>query len=64
MRLQGKHVFAFSTSGTGGDAKYDSALIDRLKHAGACVVGSFACEGYDTFGPLRFVGNFKRPSRS
>ncbi|MVB12767.1 Flavodoxin domain protein [Caprobacter fermentans] len=57
--LQGKAVFVFSTSGM-GKAKYNSALIELLKNAGASLVGSFACKGYDTYGPIKMVGGIAK----
>lgn len=55
LNLKGKNVFVFSTSGT-GNVKNNSALIELLKNAGASVIDSFACKGYDTFGPFKLVG--------
>lgn len=55
IQLQGKNVFVFSTSGM-GNVKYNASLIELLKNAGAAVVGSFACKGFDTYGPFKLVG--------
>lgn len=55
LDLQGKETFVFSTSGTGRD-NYNSALIKLLNNSGASVIGSFACKGYDTYGPFKFIG--------
>lgn len=57
--LQGKKVFVFSTSGMGKD-NYNSKLIGLLNNAGASVVGSFACKGYDTFGPFKLIGGIAK----
>ena len=55
LDLKWKEVFVFSTSGVGKDS-YNSALIKLLKDSGASVAGSFACKGYDTYGPFKFIG--------
>ncbi len=47
MSLGGKTVFVFSTSGTGSES-YNGPLTEQLKKAGASVLGSFACKGFDT----------------
>lgn len=47
MKLSGKTVFVFSTSGT-GSKDYNGKLEKQLADAGAAVAGSFACKGYDT----------------
>ncbi|WP_411676542.1 flavodoxin family protein [Caproicibacter sp.] len=59
LNLQGKAVFVFSTSGM-GKAKYNSALVELLKNAGASLVGTFACKGYDTFGPIKMIGGIAK----
>ncbi len=59
FRVQGKDVFVFSTSGT-GNINYNAALIDLLKKSGASVIGSFACKGYDTFGPFKLIGGVSK----
>lgn len=59
LNLQGKNVFVFSTSGM-GNVKYNSSLIELLKNAGATVVGSFACKGFDTYGPFKLVGGIAK----
>jgi len=55
LDLKEKEAFVFSTSGVGKDS-FNSALIKQLNNAGASVVGSFACKGYDTYGPFKFIG--------
>ena len=55
MNLLQKKVFVFSTSGTGG-TNYNKALIGILEKQSANVIGSFACKGFDTFGPFKLVG--------
>lgn len=59
LNLKGKKVFVFSTSGT-GNPKFNSALIARLKRKGVSVVGSFACKGFDTNGPLMLIGGIAK----
>lgn len=59
LDLQGKKVFVFSTSGMGKE-NFNSALIRLLNHAGACVVGSFTCKGYDTYGPIKLIGGMAK----
>ncbi len=59
LNLQGKNVFVFSTSGM-GNVKYNAALIELLKNAGASVVGDFTCKGYDTFGPFKLIGGIAK----
>lgn len=59
LSLHGKNVFVFSTSGIGA-VKFNTALIDLLKGAGASVVGSFACKGFDTFGPFKLMGGIAK----
>jgi len=50
-----KKAFVFSTSGQ-GKTKYNKLAEEKLKEKNFEVVGSFACKGYDTFGPLKFFG--------
>ncbi len=44
LKLEGKNVFAFSTSGV-GLTFYNNKLIKLLKSKGAVCRGSFACKG-------------------
>lgn len=55
----GKKAFVFSTSGL-GKREYNRSLEELLKERGFVVLGSFACRGFDTFGPLRLVGGINR----
>lgn len=55
LNLSGKNTFAFSTSGVGSE-KSNTTLINLLKKNGAAVSGSFACKGFDTFGPFKLIG--------
>ena len=57
--LSNKKAFVFSTSGQ-GKAKYNNTIKQKLKEKGFEVVGSFACKGYDTFGPLKLIGGIAK----
>ncbi|WP_236896843.1 flavodoxin family protein [Clostridium beijerinckii] len=57
--LSNKKVFVFSTSGQ-GKAKYNDFVEQKLKEKGVNVVGSFACKGYDTFGPFKLIGGIAK----
>jgi len=59
LDLRGKEVFLFSTSGIGKE-KYNAELRGVLEKAGAKVVGSFACKGFDTVGPFRLIGGVSK----
>jgi len=37
-----------------------SSVRDRLRHKGYKVLGDFNCRGFDTVGPLRFLGGLNR----
>jgi flavodoxin len=34
--------------------------MSKLKEAGADVIGSFDCRGYDTYGPFKIIGGIAR----
>ena len=57
--LSNKKAFIFSTSGQ-GKVKYNNTIEQKLKEKGFEVVGSFACKGYDTFGPLKLIGGIAK----
>ncbi|OAA88795.1 flavodoxin family protein [Clostridium coskatii] len=57
--LSGKKAFIFSTSGQGKN-KYNNLIEQKLKEKGFEVVGSFACKGYDTFGPFKIFGGIAK----
>ena len=57
--LSNKKAFVFSTSGQ-GKAKYNNTTEQKLKEKGFEVVGSFACKGYDTFGPFKLIGGIAK----
>ena len=57
--LLNKKAFVFSTSGQGREKDNNSA-IEKLKEKNFEVIGSFACKGYDTYGPLKLVGGIAK----
>lgn len=57
--LSNKKVFVFSTSGQ-GKVKYNDFVEQKLKEKGFNAVGSFACKGYDTFGPFKLIGGIAK----
>lgn len=57
--LSDKKTFVFSTSGQ-GKTKYNHYAEEKLKEKGFEVVGSFACKGYDTFGPFKLIGGIAK----
>lgn len=57
--LSNKKAFIFSTSGQ-GKVKYNNTIEQKLKEKGFEVVGSFACKGYDTFGPFKLIGGIAK----
>lgn len=59
LNLSGKKVFVFSTSGT-GKKDYNNALIEQLHNMGAVNAGSFACRGFDTYGPFKVIGGISK----
>ena len=59
LDLRGKEAFLFSTSGVGKE-KYNAELRGLLEKAGAKVVGSFACKGFDTVGPFKWIGGVSK----
>lgn len=54
-----KKAFVFSTSGQGKE-NYNKLVEEKLKEKNFQVVGSFACRGYDTFGPLKLFGGIAK----
>lgn len=57
--LSNKKTFVFSTSGQ-GKTEYNNLVEQKLKEKGFEVVGSFACKGYDTFGPFKLFGGIAK----
>jgi flavodoxin len=58
-KVTGKKAFVFSTSGTGTD-EFNEPLKLALKEKNFEISGSFACEGYDTWGPFKLVGGIAK----
>ena len=54
----GKKAFLFSTSGSGW--KQTGALRKAVLKKGYSIAGEFACKGFDTFGPLKFLGGVNK----
>lgn len=52
-------AFIFSTSGQGKEQSNDS-LKKGLTYKGFEVIGSFACKGFDTFGPFKLIGGIAK----
>ena len=57
--LSNKKAFVFSTSGQ-GKTKYNKLAEEKLKEKNFDVIGSFACKGYDTFGPFKLFGGIAK----
>lgn len=54
-------AFIFSTSGLPWLWRlYHVGLRRRLRSRGCCVTGDFACSGWDTVGPLAWIGGLNR----
>lgn len=54
-----KKAFVFSTSGQ-GKIEYNNSIIEKLKAKEFIIAGSFACKGYDTFGPFKLIGGIAK----
>lgn len=52
-------AFVFSTSGQGKEQSNDS-MKKNLNEKGFEVIGSFACKGFDTFGPFKLLGGIAK----
>jgi flavodoxin len=57
--LPDKKAFVFSTSGQ-GKIEYNKSIEQKLKEKDFKVIGSFACKGYDTFGPFKLIGGISK----
>jgi len=57
---EGKKVFVFSTSGLPFPGMFHRALKKELIKKGFKIVGEFNCLGWDTVGPLKFVGGINK----
>jgi flavodoxin len=56
---EGRPVFVFSTSGR-GIKRYNRRLTASLEEKGYHLLGDFSCKGYDTYGPLKWLGGIAR----
>lgn len=54
-----KKAFVFSTSGQ-GKIEFNNIVKQNLSKKGFEVIGSFACKGYDTFGPFKLIGGIAK----
>lgn len=52
-------VFAFSTSGQ-GRKQYNNSIEKELKEKNFEAIGSFACKGFDTYGPFKLIGGIAK----
>lgn len=57
--VSNKKAFVFSTSGQ-GKTEYNNLAKEKLEEKGFEVIGSFACKGYNTFGPFKLVGGIAK----
>lgn len=55
-----KSAFVFSTRGSPRLGTYHRALNNKLAEKGFTIVGEFSCRGFDTNGPLRFIGGIAK----
>lgn len=53
-------AFVFSTRGRWHVGRAHEALKQALKSKGLRVIGEFSCRGFDTVGPLRYIGGVAR----
>lgn len=58
-KFENKKAFIFSTSGQGKE-NYNNSLKSILVTQGFDVIGSFACKGFDTFGPFKILGGIAK----
>lgn len=56
---QNKKAFIIFTSGT-DNAKYANSLQELLIKKGFDIIGTYHCLGYDTYGPLKFIGGIAK----
>ena len=57
--VSNKKAFVFSTSGQ-GKIEFNNIVKQNLSEKGFEVIGSFACKGYDTFGPFKLIGGIAK----
>ena len=60
--FEGKKTFIFSTSGMGKNFinNFEKGIRGRIKRKGGILIGSFNCLGFDTYGPIGWLGGFNR----
>lgn len=58
-KVSKQRAFVFSTSGLGKE-QYNDSVKKELTEKGFEVIGSFACKGFDTYGPLKLVGGIAK----
>jgi len=58
-RFSNRKAFVFSTSGMGKN-EYNNPVKQKLQEKGFEITGSFACKGYDTFGPFKLIGGIAK----
>lgn len=66
--VSGQKAFLFSTAGMRLNVLFNPghrAIKKILEDKGFKVIGEFSCPGYDTYGPLKYIGGVKkgRPSQ-
>lgn len=52
-------AFVFSTSGQGRE-QYNNSIKKELTEKGFEIIGSFACKGFDTYGPFKLIGGIAK----
>lgn len=57
--VSNKKAYVFSTSGM-GKTDYNNGLSGILADKGFIIEGTFACKGFDTFGPFKLVGGIAK----
>ena len=53
-------TFVLSTRGAPREGSHHSALKNKLDEKGLTAVGEFSCRGFDTYGPMRFIGGIAK----
>lgn len=56
----GKKVFLIYTAGMGRNDKFETKIQQAVETKGSSIIGSYGCQGFDTFGPLKLVGGIKK----
>ena len=58
--LKGKETFLLATGGGFSNQKVFDALGDLLTEAGATLLGSYYCKGWDSYGPFKLIGGIHK----